>query len=65
MNLSAAVLSGGVRRSASICLFDENDSLMLNAKTGIGGEPILIERMRISLRRSRRTDRNIKRWLIE
>ena len=34
MNLSAAVLSGGVRRSASICLFDENDSLMLNAKTG-------------------------------
>ena len=34
MNLSAAVLSGGVRRSASICLFDNNDSLMLNAKTG-------------------------------
>ena len=34
MELSAAVLSGGVRRSASICLFDQDDSLMLSAKTG-------------------------------
>ena len=34
MELSAAVLSGGVRRSASICLFDNDDNLMLNAKTG-------------------------------
>ena len=34
MSISAAVLSGGVRRSASICLFDEDDELMLNAKTG-------------------------------
>lgn len=34
MSLSAAVLSGGVRRSASICLFDEDDELMLNAKVG-------------------------------
>lgn len=34
MSLSAAVLAGGVRRSASICLFDEDDELMLNAKTG-------------------------------
>jgi ribonucleoside-triphosphate reductase (thioredoxin) len=34
MELSAAVLSGGVRRSASICLFDNDDHLMLNAKTG-------------------------------
>tara|TARA_R100000654_G_scaffold61578_1_gene88497 strand:- start:1012 stop:3018 length:2007 start_codon:yes stop_codon:yes gene_type:complete len=34
MCLSAAVLSGGVRRSASICLFDQDDQLMLNAKIG-------------------------------
>ena len=34
MSLSAAVLSGGVRRSASICLFDEDDELMMKAKTG-------------------------------
>ena len=34
MQASAAVLSGGVRRSASICLFDKDDNLMLNAKTG-------------------------------
>ena len=34
MSLSAAVLSGGVRRSASICLFDKDDELMLNAKVG-------------------------------
>jgi ribonucleoside-diphosphate reductase alpha chain len=33
-HLSDAVLSGGVRRSASICLFDMEDELMLNAKTG-------------------------------
>ena len=34
MELSAAVLSGGIRRSASICLFDNDDNLMLKAKTG-------------------------------
>jgi ribonucleoside-diphosphate reductase alpha chain len=34
MSLSAAVLSGGVRRSASICLFDDDDELMLKAKIG-------------------------------
>ncbi len=34
MFLSEAVLSGGVRRSASIAIFDENDELMLKAKTG-------------------------------
>jgi ribonucleoside-diphosphate reductase alpha chain len=34
MSLSAAVLSGGVRRSASICLFDDDDELMLKAKVG-------------------------------
>ena len=33
-HLSDAVLSGGVRRSASICLFDMEDELMLGAKTG-------------------------------
>lgn len=31
---SDAVLSGGVRRSATICLFSLDDSEMLNAKTG-------------------------------
>ena len=31
---SDAVLSAGVRRSALICLFDKDDSLMLNCKTG-------------------------------
>jgi ribonucleoside-diphosphate reductase alpha chain len=31
---SDAVLSAGLRRSALICLFDKNDSLMINAKTG-------------------------------
>lgn len=31
---SDAVLSAGVRRSAIICLFDKNDELMLNCKTG-------------------------------
>lgn len=29
-----AVLSGGVRRSATICLFSYDDDLMMNAKTG-------------------------------
>lgn len=34
MYLSDAVLSGGVRRSATICLFSKGDEDMLNAKTG-------------------------------
>lgn len=34
MHCSDAVLSGGVRRSATLALFDKNDTLMLNAKTG-------------------------------
>lgn len=34
MHMSDAVLSGGVRRSATICVFDKNDQDMLNAKTG-------------------------------
>lgn len=34
MHMSDAVLSGGVRRSATICLFDKDDQLMLKAKTG-------------------------------
>ena len=34
MHMSDAVLSGGVRRSATICLFEKTDKLMLNAKTG-------------------------------
>lgn len=34
MHMSDAVLSGGVRRSATICVFDKTDSDMLNAKTG-------------------------------
>lgn len=34
MHISDAVLSGGVRRSATICLFDKTDSEMLKAKTG-------------------------------
>ena len=34
MHMSDAVLSGGVRRSATICLFDKDDEEMLNAKTG-------------------------------
>jgi ribonucleoside-diphosphate reductase alpha chain len=32
--ISEAVLSGGVRRSAMICLFDKDDELMLHAKEG-------------------------------
>ena len=34
MHMADAVLSGGVRRSATICLFDKDDKEMLNAKTG-------------------------------
>jgi ribonucleoside-diphosphate reductase alpha chain len=34
MHTSDAVLSGGVRRSACIVLFDKDDDLMLRAKTG-------------------------------
>lgn len=34
MHMADAVLSGGVRRSATICLFDKDDEDMLNAKTG-------------------------------
>lgn len=34
MHMSDAVLSGGVRRSATICLFSPDDDLMINAKTG-------------------------------
>lgn len=33
-HISNAVLSGGVRRSALICLFDIDDEEMINAKTG-------------------------------
>jgi len=34
MHISDAVLSGGVRRSATLCLFSHDDPLMLNAKIG-------------------------------
>ena len=34
MHMSDAVLAGGVRRSATICLFDKDDQEMLKAKTG-------------------------------
>ena len=34
MHLAQAVLSGGVRRSATICLFSPEDAEMANAKTG-------------------------------
>lgn len=34
MHMSDAVLSGGVRRSATICVFDKDDQKMLTAKTG-------------------------------
>lgn len=34
MHMSDAILSGGVRRSATICAFDKNDQDMLTAKTG-------------------------------
>ena len=32
--MSDAVLSGGVRRSATLCMFSKDDEEMLNAKTG-------------------------------
>lgn len=34
MHMADAVLSGGVRRSATICMFSKDDEEMLNAKTG-------------------------------
>jgi ribonucleoside-triphosphate reductase (thioredoxin) len=34
MHMSDAVLSGGVRRSATICVFDKTDKDMMTAKTG-------------------------------
>lgn len=34
MHMADAVLSGGVRRSATICMFSKDDVEMLNAKTG-------------------------------
>lgn len=34
MHSSNAVLAGGVRRSATICIFSKDDTEMLNAKTG-------------------------------
>ena len=34
MHMSDAVLSGGVRRSATICLFSPEDEQMIKAKTG-------------------------------
>lgn len=34
MHMSDAVLSGGVRRSATICLFSKDDNLLIKAKTG-------------------------------
>lgn len=34
MHMSDAVLSGGVRRSATLCMFSKDDEEMLNAKTG-------------------------------
>lgn len=34
MHMSDAVLSGGVRRSATICIFSKSDSEMMKAKTG-------------------------------
>lgn len=34
MHLSDAVLSGGVRRSATLCMFSVDDTEMMNAKTG-------------------------------
>ena len=34
MHAADAVLSGGVRRSATICLFSPDDEEMMNAKTG-------------------------------
>lgn len=34
MHIADAVISGGVRRSATICLFSKDDEEMINAKTG-------------------------------
>lgn len=34
MHISDSVLSGGIRRSATICLFSPDDEEMINAKTG-------------------------------
>jgi ribonucleotide reductase, class II len=34
MHIARAVLSGGIRRSATICLFSPDDEEMMNAKTG-------------------------------
>lgn len=34
MHLSDAVLSGGIRRAATICLFSKDDDAMMNAKIG-------------------------------
>lgn len=34
MHVAKAVLSGGIRRSATICLFSPDDEEMMNAKTG-------------------------------
>lgn len=34
MHVADAVISGGVRRSATICLFSKDDNEMINAKTG-------------------------------
>jgi len=34
MHMADAVLSGGVRRSATICMFSKDDNEMMNAKTG-------------------------------
>ncbi len=34
MHMADAVLSGGVRRSATICMFSKDDPEMMNAKTG-------------------------------
>lgn len=34
MHMSDAVLAGGVRRSATICMFDKDDQEMMSAKTG-------------------------------
>lgn len=34
MHMSDAVLAGGVRRSATICMFDKDDNAMMKAKTG-------------------------------
>ena len=34
MHLADSVIAGGIRRSATICLFDHDDDEMMNAKTG-------------------------------